>query len=139
MSKVQSQHTSNNLFQTVTLSRKKTKLLWLVMIITILGLVLVPWLFNSNSWPLDIGNTLIKQSTDRSNYKNLEKIGESFHVVSPIELLMIYKQDHNFFFKRCAQLGLDKKECEDIRTILIQINELDEYFNTMSTIINRSD
>ena len=55
--------------QTARLSRKKSMFLWLVTITAILVLLLVSWLFNSHSLPLEIGNIPIKQLVSDYEFK----------------------------------------------------------------------
>ena len=85
MSKILSEHTIRSSLKQTRSNRNKSMLLWLVIITTILGLLLVSRLFNSNPLSLDIGNTPIKQALKRHDhssktyYTTLDKVGESFH------------------------------------------------------------
>ncbi len=102
--------------QTARLSRKKSMFLWLVTITAILGLLLVSWLFNSHSLPLEIGNIPIKQVVSDYEFKGKFAFVDK-NMEAQIETL---KQKREYFIEHCVKFNSDKTDCEDTWTIVLK-------------------
>jgi hypothetical protein len=121
VSKVLNQYTTNNLSQAARLNRKKPRLLWLVIITIILGLFLVPWLFNSNSRPLNIGNMPIKQAVNATKSSDYEFKGRFAFVDKNMEMqIETLKQKRDYFIEHCVKFNSSKTDCEDTWAIVLK-------------------